>query len=50
MQAHGGDIVIGIEFLDRFASDPPDVPALTNVLSLLQSLVNSNTLHVRGNV
>ena len=40
--------MIGIEFLDRFASDPPDVPALSNVLMLLQSLVNSSALHVRG--
>ena len=46
LQAYDGSIVIETELLDRFDSDPPDVPVLDDVLILLQLLVNSGQFYV----
>ena len=45
-QAYNGSIVVEAELLDRFVTDPPDVPVLADVLMLLQLLVNSGQFHV----
>ena len=46
MQAYNGSIVIEAELLDRYASDPPNVPVLDDTLMLLQFLVNSGQFYV----
>ena len=45
-QAYDGSIVVEAELLDRFVTDPPDVPVLADVLMFLQLLVNSGQFHV----
>ena len=46
LQAYDGSIVVEVELLERFPTDPPDVPTLSDVLIVLQSLVNTGQFYV----
>ena len=42
----GGEVTVEVELLERYPTDPPNVPALRESITRLQMLVNSQQLVV----
>ncbi len=45
-----GEIMIEFDLLDKYLTDPPDVPSLSSAIALLEQLISESQLRVRTGI